>query len=187
MAAAELQAQVRAALAGPLAEHGVDLEDVAITRAGRREVVRVIVDRNGGVDLDAIAGLSHVVSAVLDGPAFASALTNAYVLEVTSPGVDRPLTELRHWQRNVDRLVEVRLVDGQVVAGRITAVDDAGATVTTDAKTGRTTVVRFGDVARAQVQIEFNRAGSAADDTDDNDADDTIELDEAIDTEGGQD
>ena len=179
MAAAEIQAQVRAALAGPLAEHGVDLEDITITRAGRREVVRVIVDRDGGVDLDAIAELSHVVSAVLDGPAFTSALANAYVLEVTSPGVDRPLTELRQWRRNVGRLVEVRLADGQVIAGRIVAVDDSGATITTDAKTGKTTVVRFSDVVRAQVQIEFNRADGAADDNAD-----SIELDEAIDTDG---
>ena len=159
----DLQAQVRTALAGPLAEHGVDLEDVTITRAGRREVVRVVVDRDGGVDLDAIAELSHVVSTVLDGPEITGALAGAYVLEVTSPGVDRPLTELRHWRRNVGRLVEVRLADGQVVAGRIASVDDDAATITTDAKSGATTPVRYADVARAQVQVEFNRADSAAD------------------------
>ena len=178
MATSDLPAQLRTALAGPLAEHGADLEDITITRAGRREIVRVIVDRDGGIDLDAIAELSHVVSAVLDGPDFASTLANAYVLEVTSPGVDRPLTEQRHWRRNVTRLVEVRLADGQVVTGRIASVDDDAVTITTDAKTGATTPVRFADIARAQIQVEFNRTDSAADATD------VTELDAADDNEG---
>nr|MDT0666278.1 ribosome maturation factor RimP [Micromonospora sp. DSM 115978] len=74
-----------------------------MTKAGARSVVRVVVDRDGGIDLDAVAEASRLVSAVLDegrGP-----LPGAYVLEVTSPGVDRPLTRPRHWQRAVGRLV----------------------------------------------------------------------------------
>src|SRR4051812_39024854 len=78
-------------------EVGYDLEDVTVTAAGRRSLVRVIVDADGGIDLDAVAEVSRVVSDVLDekGDGFAG----PYVLEVSSPGVDRPLTEPRHWRR----------------------------------------------------------------------------------------
>jgi len=95
-------------LAPVVSATGHDLEDVNVTSAGRRSLVRVVVDADGGVDLDAVAEVSRVVSEALDadapgGPAFAG----PYVLEVTSPGVDRPLTEPRHWRRAVGRLVQV--------------------------------------------------------------------------------
>src|SRR3954469_2174271 len=109
---------------------GYDLEDLVVTPAGRRSVVRVVIDRDEGVTLDDIAEVSRAVSAALDendgelgrGP---------YVLEVTSPGGDRPLTEPRHWRRNPGRLVTVAIGPSgglEEVTGRITAVDDAGVT-----------------------------------------------------------
>ena len=76
---------------------GHDLEDVTVSPAGRRKVVRVVVDKDGGVTLDDIAEVSRAVSDVLDTPEAEALLTGAYTLEVTSPGVDRPLTQPRHW------------------------------------------------------------------------------------------
>ena len=95
-------------LAPVVAATGYDLEDVTVTSAGRRSLVRVIVDADGGVDLDAVAEVSRVVSEALDGDADGgAAFAGPYVLEVSSPGVDRPLTEPRHWRRAIGRLVQV--------------------------------------------------------------------------------
>src|ERR1700709_715090 len=82
---------------------GADLEDVPVSRAGSRSLVRVIIDRDGGLDLDAVAEVSHAVSAALD--ADEDVMPGAFVLEVSTPGVDRPLTHPRHWRRARGRLV----------------------------------------------------------------------------------
>ncbi|MCU1592255.1 MAG: hypothetical protein JWP11_3511, partial [Frankiales bacterium] len=97
-------------LLAPLVETtGADLEDVDVSKAGRRSVVRVVVDRDGGVSMDDVADVSRAVSDALDAldEAEPGMLGPSYVLEVTSPGVDRPLTLPRHWRRNVGRLVTV--------------------------------------------------------------------------------
>src|SRR3954468_19837892 len=121
---------------GPVvAGAGYDLEELVVTPAGRRSVVRVVVDRDEGVTLDDIAEVSRAVSDVLDAHDDGMGRT-PYVLEVTSPGVDRPLTEPRHWRRNVGRLVAVGVgPHGAVeqVTGRITAVDDAGVSLGVEA------------------------------------------------------
>ena len=92
---------------GPVVDGaGYDLEELVVTPAGRRSVVRVVVDRDQGVTLDDIAEVSRAVSEVLDANDDGMG-RSPYVLEVTSPGVDRPLTEPRHWRRNVGRLVTV--------------------------------------------------------------------------------
>lgn len=147
-------------LLGPIVnEAGYDLEDVAVTPAGRRSLVRVIVDADGGIDLDAIAEVSRLVSDALDAdagnPGSPRALSGAYVLEVTSPGVDRPLTEQRHWRRAAGRLVSVPVV-GQPVTGRIAHVDDSGVTLDTG---GVSRQVPWADLGRGKVQIEFTHAG----------------------------
>jgi ribosome maturation factor RimP len=146
--------RVRDALTTPLATLGVDLEDVEVERAGRRHVVRVVVDRDNGVDLDAVAEVSRAVSEVLDSPELTDVVPGPFVLEVTSPGVDRPLTEDRHWRRAVGRLVEVDLADGTSTTGRITQVD--GDIVTLSTERGDVAVDR-GAVRRAVVQVEFTR------------------------------
>ena len=136
---------------------GYDLEELVVTPAGRRSVVRVVVDRDQGVSLDDVAEVSRAVSAVLD--ANDGELGRApYLLEVTSPGVDRPLTEPRHWRRNVGRLVVASLRDGSSAEGRITAADDAG--VTLDGER----VLPWAEVARGAVQVEFNRDDTAEED-----------------------
>lgn len=139
----------------PLSELGVDLEDVEVSRAGRRELVRVVVDRDGGVDLDLVAAVSSRVSELLDMPPLADAVDGPFVLEVTSPGVDRPLTLTRHWRRAVDRLVRVELRDGSVVEGRIADVpDDVTVELVVD---GERRSVDREEITRAVVQVEFNR------------------------------
>jgi ribosome maturation factor RimP len=151
-------------LLGPVVSGaGYDLEDVAVTAAGRRSLVRVTVDADGGIDLDAVAVVSRLVSDALDADANAPgsprALANSYVLEVSSPGVDRPLTEPRHWRRAVGRLVRVE-VNGSQVTGRIGSVDDSGVTLDVD---GTARSVGFADLGRGKVQVEFNRPGEEED------------------------
>lgn len=133
-----------------VAAAGMDLEDVLVERVGRREKVTVIVDADGGVDLDAIADVSSVLSAALDEEP--DVTSSSYVLEVTSPGVDRPLTAPRHWRRNKDRLVAVELVDGQSFTGRVGDVDDESVTLDVS---GEQRLVSLALVERAVVQVEF--------------------------------
>ena len=146
-------------LLGPLvSEAGYDLEDIAVTSAGRRSLVRVTVDAEGGIDLDAVAQVSRLVSDALDAdadnPGSPRALAGAYVLEVSSPGVDRPLTQPRHWRRNTGRLVKVVLHEGDPVTGRITDSDDQAATLDVDGVPRR---VEYGEVRKAKVQVEFRK------------------------------
>lgn len=149
-------------LAGPLGALGVDLEDVEVTRAGRRHVVRIVIDRDGGVDLDLVATVSQRVSELLDSPPLDSAIEGAFVLEVTSPGVDRPLTLPRHWRRARTRLVRATLADGTDVEGRITDVpDDDTVVLTID---GQAQEIALAEVSRAIVQVEFQRKDEPADD-----------------------
>jgi ribosome maturation factor RimP len=83
-----------------------------------------------------------------------------FTLEVTSPGVDRPLTLVRHWHKNLNRLVKVVKQDGSVVNGRITSVEEAHALLTEDIKgKSKEHAVNFADIKRATVEIEFNRKG----------------------------
>jgi len=151
-------------LLGPVvAEAGYDLEDVAVTAAGRRSLVRVTVDADGGIDLDAVAVVSRLVSDAMDAdanrPGSPRALANSYVLEVSSPGVDRPLTEPRHWRRATGRLVRVD-VAGEQVTGRVGPVDDSGVTLDVD---GSELQVGFAELGRGKVQVEFNRPGEEED------------------------
>lgn len=136
----------------PLARAGLDLEGVEVASAGRRSLVRVLVDSDGGVTLDEVADATRLVSELLDG---SEALGESpYTLEVTSPGVDRPLTLPRHWQRNVDRLVTVTPVEGSVFTGRLLAASSSHATLDVDDEHRD---VPYADVAKARVEIEFNR------------------------------
>ena len=156
--AATTAASLRPVIEPVVASAGYDLEDLVVSSAGRRSVVRVVVDRDGGIDLDAVAVVSRLVSDALDADAGNAssprALAGAYVLEVSSPGVDRPLTEPRHWHRATGRLVKVE-VDGRPVTARISAVDDGGVTLDVD---GATRHVAWPQLGRGKVQVEFHRA-----------------------------
>jgi ribosome maturation factor RimP len=144
--------RIEAELAGPLADLGLDVEAVELTPAGKRRVLRVAVDKDGGVTLDEVAAATRAVSAVLD---VSDALgEQPYTLEVTSRGVSRPLTLPRHWRRNQGRLVKVTLTDGEQVAGRIGASTESAVTLQVD---GEARDFAYADIAKALVQIEFNR------------------------------
>jgi ribosome maturation factor RimP len=145
-------------LTEPLAATGLDVEAIELTPAGKRRLLRVAVDKDGGVTLDDIAEATKEVSRVLDGPDGSDAMgEQPYTLEVTSPGTDRPLTQPRHWRRNRGRLVKVTLAGGRTLTGRITESDDTRAVLDVD---GSRDEVGYADVTRAKIQIEFNRKES---------------------------
>jgi ribosome maturation factor RimP len=161
---------------------GYDLEDLTLSRAGRRHLVRVVVDGDGGVTLDAIADVSRALSAALDAAEEAGGelLYGEYALEVGSPGVDRPLTLPRHWRRNVGRLVAVpvRPARGEDRAGeepgtpgnggterhltgRVLAADDTGIVLEAADEAHELAYERLGP---GRVQIEFTRLAEVSDD-----------------------
>lgn len=158
--------RIESELVDPLSALGLDVEAVEISPAGKRRILRVAVDKDGGVTLDDVADATREVSRVLDDSDVMG--EQPYTLEVTSRGVDRPLTLPRHWRRNADRLVKVTLTDGSVLTGRITGSDDDAVTLEVS---GRRREVAYGDVAKALVQIEFNRKPSAAEAGDDGEGD----------------
>lgn len=137
---------------------GCDLEDVAVSPAGRRKVVRVVVDADGGVSLDDVADVSRAVSEVLDAHDTELFGASPYVLEVSSPGVDRPLTQPRHWRRAVGRLVEVP-IDGRTVRARVAGADEAGVDLADDE--GRRSRHGFPELGRGRVQVEFSKTETA--------------------------
>lgn len=151
--------RIEAELIDPLRVMGIDVEAVELTPAGKRRVLRVAVDKDGGVTLDDVADATREVSRVLDESDVMGEMP--YTLEVTSRGVDRPLTLPRHWRRNTDRLVKATLADGTTLVGRILASDDTAATLDVD---GEQHEVAYADVAKALVQIEFNRKTETKDD-----------------------
>jgi ribosome maturation factor RimP len=158
----------------PIVEQfGCDLEAADIAPAGRRRLLRVLVDRDGGINLDDVADVTRAISKALDADDIMG--DGAYTLEVSSPGVDRPLTLPRHWRRNVSRLVTVTLTAGGKVTGRIKSASDEAAELDVD---GKLRTVPYADVAKAKVQIEFNRAAGndeTAPESDAASADGTVE------------
>jgi ribosome maturation factor RimP len=134
---------------------GLDLEAVELSQAGKHRVLRVAVDADGGVPIDTITEATRDLSKALDATDVMGA--QPYTLEVTSRGVDRPLTLPRHWQRNVGRLVVAHLTDGSRVKGRITGVDDAAADLTVDGAPHR---LALADVTTARIEAELTRPKS---------------------------
>lgn len=150
MANANPRDQVRSVVAPVVLEAGYDLEDVELTPAGSRRVLRVVVDRDGGLDLDGVAAVSRAVDAALEGSDVLGG--SPYVLEVTSPGVDRPLTEPRHWRRAVSRLVEVPLTAGGSLRGRVLRADDHQVVLDV---AGAERELSYDEVGKGRVQVEF--------------------------------
>lgn len=186
------------ALAEPLArDAGLVVESVTVTPAGKRRVLRVIVDlpedSTGGVPMDAVASAAQLISAALDSSPVMGGLP--YVLEVSSPGADRPLTDRRHWLRARGRLVNLVPAAGHPVppSGRLTDVTDRGVILDGERE------VEWPVIASGRVEVEFGRpAGSdedlldedllaedqSDDDADDGDSDDADDDDENDDREG---
>ena len=158
------QAKALRSLVEPIATAlDCDLDDVIIRRAGKRRVVKIVVDhRSGGLTLDLVAEISRDISRALDDSTVLG--NSAYVLEVTSPGVDRPLTLPRHWARAMGRLVLVTPKAGDPIEGRVLAADDHSAELEvewhSDPRSATTTSTR------AVVQVEFTRADESQTDED---------------------
>jgi ribosome maturation factor RimP len=131
---------------------GMDLESVRVSAAGRRRLLRVVVDADKGVSLDDAAAVSRELSAVLDAVGVMGDFP--YTLEVSSPGVDRPLTEPRHWRRAAGRLVNVKVADDGVVHGRVVSADPEGVVLDVDGARRRFGYAKLGPGA---IQVEFGR------------------------------
>ena len=145
-----VDADLRGLLEPVVTAAGFDLDSLDVRTAGRRHTVRLVVDADGGVGLDDIARMSRAASAELDRNEHL--LGGSYTLEVTSPGVDRPLTAPRHWRRARRRLVAVRPTDGAPFHGRVGDAGDDAVTLLVDGAPRR---VRYADVAHAAVEVEF--------------------------------
>ena len=150
------QTQVIELLDGEFARAGYEIEDVVIDPRARPPRITVIADGDDGLDLDTIAELSRSASTLLDAD---NSIAGQYVLEVSSPGVDRPLTSEKHFRRARGRKVDIALADGTQVIGRVGETsDDTLQLVVRDDRARDWTVrpVPIGDIVKAVVQVEFS-------------------------------
>lgn len=151
-----LKDQISELVTPAVSDAGFYLEDVHIATPGSHRIVTCIVDGDSSLNLDQVTSLSRIISELLDEATFMG--ETPFTLEVTSPGVDRPLTAPRHFKKNVDRLLKVIKVDGSEVTGRILSNTDQDVTLTvTSKKETREEVLALVDIKRAVVEIEFNR------------------------------
>ena len=135
-----------AAITPALEALGFYLEDVTITSAGRRSMLTVIVDGDTHLSLDQVTSATKAIGEIVES--IQSLGETPFTLEVTSPGLDRPLTKVRHWQKNINRLVKVVLQDGSEVKGRINEVNEASSVV-------GEIKVNYSDIKRATLVVEF--------------------------------
>lgn len=151
-----LKDQISEYITPALHKAGYFLEDVNLVSPGQHRIVTVIVDGERALNLDQVTVASKLVSELLDEATFMG--ETPFTLEVTSPGIDRPLTLPRHFAKNVDRLLKVTKTDGDVVTGRILANTDSDVTLSvTEKKDVKEVTISLGNIKRAQVEIEFNR------------------------------
>ena len=137
---------ISAAITPALEALGFYLEDVAITSAGRRSMLTVIVDGDTHLSLDQVTSATKAIGEIVES--IQSLGETPFTLEVTSPGLDRPLTKVRHWQKNINRLVKVVLLDGSEVKGRINEVNESSSVV-------GEIEVNYSDIKRATLEVEF--------------------------------
>lgn len=142
-----------------VSEAGFFLEEVQIASPGSHRIVTCVVDGETPLNLDQVTVASRVISELLDTAEFMG--ETPFTLEVTSPGVDRPLTQPRHWTKNLTRLIKVTLGDGTITIGRLTEFNETNVTLVENIK-GRIKehTFAFAEIKRAVVEIEFNRKES---------------------------
>ena len=151
-----LKDQISEHITPALHKAGYFLEDVNLVSPGQHRIVTVIVDGESALNLDQVTVASKLVSELLDEATFMG--ETPFTLEVTSPGIDRPLTLPRHFAKNIDRLLRVTKTDGVVVTGRILSNSESDVTLSvTEKKDVKEVVISLADIKRAQVEIEFNR------------------------------
>ena len=140
--------QVLAVITPAIESLGFYIEDINITSAGKRSMLTVIVDGDTHLSLDQVTVATKAISEIAENlPTLGN---NPFTLEVTSPGLDRPLTKPRHWRKNQDRLIKIVLTDGKEVNGRIK--DSTESSVTVDEQ-----VINFADIKRATLEVEFKK------------------------------
>jgi ribosome maturation factor RimP len=159
---AALRAQLRTLVEPVIASEGLDLEDVNVSRVGRRYLVRITVDADGGINHDELSDVSQAISTALDEveQRTGDLTPGAYTLELSSPGIDRPLTLPRHWRRNQGRLVAVK-VAGRQLNARVVAVAADG--VSLDVVGGGRVEATFAELGSGRVQVEFARLAELTD------------------------
>jgi ribosome maturation factor RimP len=151
-----LKDQVSELVTPAVSDLGFYLEDVHIATPGSHRIVTCIVDGDSSLNLDQVTSVSRVISELLDEAAFMG--ETPFTLEVTSPGVDRPLTQPRHFAKNIDRLLKVIKLDGSEITGRILSNTDNDVTLTVVVKKETTEqTISLAEIKRAVVEIEFNR------------------------------
>lgn len=151
-----LKDQISELITPALHKAGYFLEDVNLVSPGQHRIVTVIVDGETGLNLDQVTVASKLVSELLDDTSFMG--ETPFTLEVTSPGIDRPLTLPRHFAKNVDRLLKVTKTDGLVITGRIRSNSENDVTLeVTEKKEVKEVVIALAEIKRAMVEIEFNR------------------------------
>jgi ribosome maturation factor RimP len=151
-----LKDQISELVTPAVSDLGFYLEDVHVATPGSHRIVTCIVDGDASLNLDQVTSVSRVISELLDEAAFMG--ETPFTLEVTSPGVDRPLTQPRHFAKNVDRLLKIIKLDGSEITGRILSNTDKDVTLTfTVKKETFEEVITLADIKRAVVEIEFNR------------------------------
>ena len=151
-----LKDQISELITPALQQAGYFLEDVNLVTPGNHRIVTVIVDGESALNLDQVTVASKLVSELMDEATFMG--ETPFTLEVTSPGIDRPLTLPRHFAKNVTRLLKVTKTDGIVVTGRITSNSETDVTLSVvEKKETKEVVVALADIKRAVVEIEFNR------------------------------
>jgi len=132
---------------------GFVLEEVTVTPVGKRRLVAVVVDcEDRNASLDELTVVSKEVSAILDN--YTQMGEMPFTLEVTTPGIDRPLTLGRHWKKNIGRLVKITPKTGEKYIGRIASVKDNAVTIEIR---GKESEISFAEISRAQIEVEFNR------------------------------
>ena len=138
--------EISAAILPTIEKANAYLEEVQFSRAGKKSLLTVIVDSESGLNLDQVTDISRQISDIVENlPALGS---TPFTLEVTSPGIDRPLTHPRHWRKNRNRLVRIVKINGEVVEGRIGESDEESVVI--DDLT-----VPYADIKKALIQIEF--------------------------------
>ena len=151
-----LKDQISELVTPAVSDQGFYLEDVHVATPGSHRIVTCIVDGDASLNLDQVTSVSRVISELLDEAAFMG--ETPFTLEVTSPGVDRPLTQPRHFAKNVDRLLKIIKNDGSEVTGRILSNTDNDVTLTVAVKKETTEqTISLSEIKRAVVEIEFNR------------------------------
>ena len=151
-----LKDQISELVTPAVSDQGFYLEDVHVATPGSHRIVTCIVDGDASLNLDQVTTVSRVISELLDEAVFMG--ETPFTLEVTSPGVDRPLTQPRHFAKNIDRLLKIVKLDGSEVTGRILSNTDHDVTLTvTVKKENLEQTVSLSEIKRAVVEIEFNR------------------------------